>query len=96
MNGRYNIVLNTPMGVERGILQLDVNGNFISGSINARGSNNPFSGGYINGNSINFSGELRISFMKIQYSASCTIQNGNINGVVKTKYGNFKVSGTKI
>lgn len=96
MEGKYEIILNTPMGMERGILYIKINSGKVSGIITARGKNNPFNNGQVTGNIVEFFGDVRVAFMKINYKAKCTINNGLLKGVVSTKYGEFKIEGEKI
>ena len=96
MDGKYSIVLNTNMGVERGILVVNTNGDTLSGYIVARGVNNYFNNGKKIGNKFEFSGEIKVMFMRIQYYATGVIKGNKIEGFAKTKYGNFAMKGTKI
>lgn len=97
MSGKYRITLNTPMGVESGILELKANGNTLSGTINSNKLNSSFSNGRIVGNNIIFSGKIKMAMiMTINYNANCTIDNGKLWGIVQTSYGNFHVQGNKM
>ncbi|WP_055666925.1 hypothetical protein [Desnuesiella massiliensis] len=96
MEGKYSITLETPMGEEKGILELKVNGDNASGTIIAKNKKNPFTGGQIKGSKLTFSGKLKIAFMTFAYTADCVIENGVLKGTVSTKHGGFKVKGNKI
>lgn len=97
MDGKYKVTLNTPMGVEVGVLELKTNANNVSGRITSNKLNTSFSNGRVVGNNITFSGRIKMALMiTIDYTANCIIRNGNISGVVQTKYGNFNVKGKKI
>ncbi|MGL5149367.1 MAG: hypothetical protein ACRC7N_02190 [Clostridium sp.] len=96
MEGKYNITLNTPMGVEHGILDFVINDGNVQGSITGRNHVNKITSGQVKGNTISFMGEIKIAIMKIRYDASCRIENGEIKGFARTKYGEFQVSGFKI
>lgn len=95
MDGKYNILLNTPMGVERGVILFKTNGSALSGIINAKGVNNEFYGGKVSGNRFEFSGEIRMLMMRIKYNATGTVEGNRLTGTVRTMYGNFSVSGTR-
>lgn len=96
MEGKYSITLETPIGVEKGILELKINGNNASGTIIAKNKENPFTGGEIKGSKLIFSGKLKVAIMTFAYTANCTIENGVLKGTVSTKYGELKVKGNKI
>lgn len=96
MDGKYNIVLGTPMGNEKGIIQFKTNGASLSGSVYAKGTTNQFYSGKVDGDNFQFSGEMRIMMMKIRYSAQGVVKGKNLTGIVKTMYGNFSVNGIKV
>ncbi|MGL4107613.1 hypothetical protein [Clostridium sp. LP20] len=96
MDGKYSIVLNTPMGNERGIILFRTKDNELSGVISAKGGNNPFYGGRISGNKFQFSGEMNILMMRIQYTATGRVEGGKLTGIVRTRYGDFAVNGNRI
>ncbi|NLK94780.1 MAG: hypothetical protein GX275_06275 [Clostridiales bacterium] len=96
MDGRYNIMLSIPNGVRKGVLYLKSNGNTVNGRIWADGIDSVFSGGKVNGNRLEFRGEIKMMLMKISYQFVGVVQNENIIGTVSTKYGNFNLKGNKI
>lgn len=50
MNEKYNITMQTPMGVEKGTITFVVDGDVLSGSLNIVGEKNDFSNGKLNEN----------------------------------------------
>lgn len=95
MDGKYNIILSLPNGDRKGILYLKSNGNTLNGRIWSDGVDSVFTNGIVVGNKIQFKANIRMMLMNIDYTFDGVIQNGNIIGTVKTKYGNFNVKGTK-
>lgn len=96
MEGKYSITLETPMGEEKGILEIKINGDNVSGAIIAKSKKNPFTGGQIKGSKLTFSGKFKVAIMTFAYTANCVIENGVLKGTVSTKYGELKVNGNKI
>lgn len=96
MEGKYNVILNTSTREIKGTLILNVTGNMVSGYINAMGKSNPFYGGRIKREQIEFSGQISYIMMNIQYHVQAIIKEGKISGIAKTNFGDFNISGKKI
>lgn len=92
----YKIKLNTPMGLEEGTLTLLVNEGSVSGVIKSKRGNSKFNNGSYKNGELAFKGILKVAIMSFSYEASCKVSNGDLKGVVTTKYGPLNFEGTKI
>ncbi len=95
MEGKYNISMQTHMGLEKGTIEFIVNGNSLSGTLIAKGVTSNFSGGTVDGNEFEFSGEFKKLIKKISYTAKGKVECNNLTAIVRSKFGNFTVRGTK-
>lgn len=97
MNGVYNIIINTPMGVEAGRLTLFVReGDKLSGILSIIGCETDFTGGKIFGNKFEFEGELHKILEKYYFTAKGTINGDTLKGEADTKFGKLPITGTRI
>lgn len=96
VEGKYNIKLNTPRGIEKGSLVIIQQGASIMGYLNYMGTNYKFSSGKVNGYDFEFSGEFKWLFMRVPYVSKGQVIRDKLTGVVYTKYGNFPVEGIKV
>ena len=96
MNEKYNIVLETSMGDEKGVLELNSEGEKVDGKIISKIANGSFVGGILSGSNLKFAGKIKIKLMTINYVANCIIKGSALSGIVKTKFGDFKVTGEKV
>lgn len=95
MNETYKIYTQSPMGRLDGFLKLKKIENELFGSIIFNGKNFDFQKGQITGNKFKFNGSMRAYFKKINYTAEGEICNENINILVNTNIGNFKIEGKR-
>lgn len=96
IEGKYSITMKTPLGTQKGVVTLNVQGDSLSGSFKAMGTANSFSNGKVSGNKITFSGTLRTIIGSIPYVVEATIEGDNITGVAKTSKGNFQIDGKRV
>lgn len=95
MEGRYNIVINTPGRKERGTAVIIVQGGRISGSASVKGYTTQFKDGRINGDEFEFSGEVKVLLKRIPYIVRGKVQGESLKGVIFSKYGTFDITGYK-
>jgi len=95
MNGTYSITMQTPMGLEKGTITFAQDGEALSGSLNILRGSNAFSGGHIEGNAFEFSGEIKKLITKIPYTAKGTIEGDHLTAVADTKYGKLSIEGNR-
>ena len=88
----YDVSISTPMGDMDGKVNLNIDGNALSGTIFFMKNENEFTGGSIdeNGN-ISFKGDLKTPVGKIVYTIDGTFVDGKIDAVAKTKMGDLAI-----
>jgi len=89
----YNITMKTPFGMQQGRITFIIKDESLTGSLEGMGSKSNFNNGKINGNSFEFSGQIRNLIASIQYTAKGTLNNDMLSAAVNTKYGVFSVTG---
>lgn len=95
VSGTYNVMLKTPMGVKKGQLILSADGEVLTGSLVALGSENPIENGIANGDNFTFSGELKTAMGKTAFDCNGTVDGDAITGSVKTKKGTLALTGKR-
>jgi hypothetical protein len=95
MNGTYNITMQTPVGMEKGTITFSQDGDVLSGSMNILRSSNVFSDGKVEGNTFEFSGEIKKLITKIPFTAKGMIDGDLLTAVADTKYGNLTIKGNR-
>lgn len=89
----YSIKMKTPLGIQQGRLTLKINGKSLSGTIDGMGTRSEFHNGKFDGNSFEFSGQIKNLISRIQYFAKGVLNDNMLSGSVNTKYGIFSVTG---
>lgn len=96
VEGKYNLILKTPRGNERGSLMIIQQGSTIMGYLTYNGTNYKFSRGRTEEYNFDFEGEFKWHFMKIPYRAMGQVIRDKLSGTVYTRFGEFPVEGTKV
>jgi hypothetical protein len=95
IEGKYNIIVKTPLGPKKGSIVLSVKENSLSGTIELFGKQNTFDNGTINGNQCSFSGNLQSPVGKVAYETNGTIDGDSLTANAKTKQGDMPITGTR-
>lgn len=96
VEGRYNLIMRTPRGNERGTLVIIQQGTSIMGYLIYNGANYKFSAGRAKEYDFEFEGEFKWMFMRVPYRARGQVIKDKLKGVVYTKFGDFSVEGNKV
>ena len=92
--GKWNIVIQTPVGPQKAIMNLKVNGNILTGVVEAAQGNVEVSGAVANGRA-KMSGKASMP-MPITVSYDVTVRNGELSGDnANGPFGTFPLSGTR-
>lgn len=92
----YGITMKTPFGIEHGKITFIIDGESLTGTLEGMGAKSKFVNGKINGNSFEFSGEIKTLLVRIQYTAKGILNNNLLSASVNTNYGIFSVAGNLI
>lgn len=92
----YEISMETPLGKYNGIVKLEKSDNGkVDGILEILDYPSSFTGLYDKDGNISFSGELNTSVVTSHYSFRGEIINGELEGVMDTKNGLFKIKPSK-
>jgi len=95
VEGTYNVMLKTPMGVKKGELVLIPEGDVLNGKLVVMGQENPIEPGKTDGTKFSFSGELKTAVGKMSYECAGNVEGDAITGSVKTKKGTLTLTGKR-
>ena len=95
LDGKWNIEINSPMGVQKGVVELTTNGGALSGSQTAMGSTLTFDGGKAEGDRGTWSSNVT-SPMPMKLDFDVTASGDTLSGNVKAgAFGSFPIKGTR-
>jgi len=96
IDGTYNIAIDTQMGRRGGTLTLRTDGDSLSGTLNAEGSESNFADGTISDNEVVFSVQLNIPIGSFEIHFKATVTEDGITGQADIGgFGSFPFSGTR-
>jgi hypothetical protein len=94
--GVWNIEVDTPIGYKTGQVAADWNADgVLVGTLTLFGNTTSFDDGAFDGTKFSFSGKLKMSFLKIAYQASGTLQGDTVSAVATTKFGDMPIVGKR-
>lgn len=96
LDGKYNLKMNTQMGAISGNLSLKTEGNALKGTLETMGMKNDFSGGTVEGNKCNFSGEFKTMIGNITYDITGVLEGEKLNIYANTNNGEISIVKEKI
>jgi hypothetical protein len=93
--GSFQVTVNSPLGVTEATLNLDVDGESLSGALLSEESTQQFSGGTVNGNEVSWEMDLTRP-MPLHLICSATVEGDSISGVIHLgAFGDANFSGTR-
>ncbi|MCY4214313.1 MAG: hypothetical protein OXF68_11890 [Gammaproteobacteria bacterium] len=94
-DGTWNITTNTPMGAQKGTLELATDGGALSGKMSGQQGEIELKDGVVDGNSVSWKADIT-SPMAMTLEFSGTLDGDSISGNVKLgAFGNASFSGTR-
>lgn len=94
VNGKWNLVIKTPMGDQQGVLSLNQEGDALTGEMSGAMGSVPIENGRVEGESLKWSAKVT-SPMPITLEFDGKLDGGNIAGNVKLgAFGSSTFSGT--
>ena len=92
VDGKYEIVVNSPMGPQPSTLEINADG---SGTQSAQGRSQPIANGKIDGNNVSWSNSITTPFpMTLEFAG--VVHGDSISGNVKAgSFGSFPFSGKR-
>lgn len=95
VDGTYQVMLKTPMGIKKGELVLRSADGILSGEMIVMGKENPIGPGTTDGSAFRFSGEIKTAVGKLAYDCTGSVAEDVLTGVAKTKKGDLALSGKR-
>ncbi len=94
-DGTWNITTNTPMGAQKGTLELATDGGALSGKMSGQQGEIELKDGTVDGNSVSWKADIT-SPMAMTLEFSGTVDGDSISGNVKLgAFGNASFSGSR-
>jgi len=96
VDGKWEIVINSPLGAQKAQLDLKAEGGSLSGSQQAAQGSGPLENGKIDGNNISWSAKIT-SPMPMTLDFVGTVEGDKLSGSVKAgSFGSFPFTGTRV
>ena len=96
VDGKWEIVINSPLGAQKAQLDLKADGGSLTGSQQAAQGSGPLENGKIDGNSLSWSAKIT-SPMPMTLDFTGTMEGDKLSGSVKAgSFGSFPFSGTRV
>jgi len=94
VQGKWNIILTTPMGEKSGVLELNTDGNALTGSLSDGEHYAAISDGRVDGNNLSWSAKItKPMHMKFKFTA--VVEDDRISGAARHFLGNATFTGTR-
>ena len=92
--GKWHVTLNTPVGVRKGVLELKVEGNALTGSLSDGEHHAVISDGKIKGNDLSWSAKIEKP-MRLTFKFSARVENNHISGSARHMLGSATFTGVR-
>ena len=92
--GKWNIIIKTPMGERAGVLDVNVQGDRFTGSLSDAEHFAPISDGRIEGNRLRWSARITRP-MKMNFKFTATVEADRIQGSARHLLGSAQFSGSR-
>jgi hypothetical protein len=96
VDGKWEIVINSPMGAQKATLDLATDGNALTGTQQAAQGSGPLENGKVDGNALTWSAKIT-SPMPLTLDFNGTVDGDKLSGSVKAgAFGSFPFSGSRV
>ena len=96
VDGKWEIVINSPMGAQKATLDLATNGTALTGPQQAAQGSGPLEIGQVDGNALSWSAKIS-SPMPLTLDFTGTVEGDKLSGSVKAgAFGSFPFTGNRI
>ena len=93
--GKWNITINTPMGVRSGVLELHVDGNSVTGSLSDGEHHVAISHGKIEGDKLSWQAKITKP-MRLSFKFTAVVADDRITGTARHMLGTATFTGTRL
>jgi hypothetical protein len=95
MQSRWNITMKTPMGERDGLLELNVDGATLTGSMSHADHRVAIHDGKVEGNRLSWTAKITKP-MRLSFKFTATIEGDRISGAARNMLGNASFTGTRV
>ena len=95
VDGKWEIVINSPLGAQKASLDIKTDGNVLSGTQQAAQGSGPLENGKVDGSNVSWSAKIT-SPMPLTLDFSGTVEGDKLSGSVKAgAFGSFPFTGSR-
>jgi hypothetical protein len=95
VDGKWEIVINSPLGAQKASLEIATNGNALTGTQKAAQGSGPLENGKVDGNNVSWSAKIT-SPMPLTLDFAGTVEGDKLSGSVKAgSFGSFPFTGNR-
>jgi len=95
VQGKWQITINTPMGEKSGVLELQVSGKTLTGSLSDADHHVAISNGKIEGNKLSWQAKITKP-MHLNFKFTAVVEEDRISGAARHLLGSATFSGTRV
>ena len=96
VDGKWEIVINSPLGAQKAALDIATNGNSLTGTQTAQQGSGPLENGKVDGNALSWSAKIS-SPMPLTLDFTGTVEGDKLSGSVKAgAFGSFPFTGSRV
>ena len=95
VQGKWQITINTPMGEKSGVLELQVSGKTLTGSLSDADHHVAISNGKIEGNKLSWHAKITKP-MHLNFKFTAIVDEDRISGAARHLLGSATFSGTRV
>ena len=95
VDGKWEIVINSPLGAQKAVLDFATNGNSLTGTQTAQQGSGPLENGKVDGNNLSWSAKITTP-LPLTLDFAGTVDGDKLSGSVKAgSFGSFPFSGNR-
>ena len=95
VDGKWEIVINSPLGAQKAALDIATSGNILTGTQTAQQGSGPLENGKVDGNSLSWSAKITTP-LPLTLDFTGTVDGDKLSGSVKAgSFGSFPFSGNR-
>ena len=95
VQGKWQITINTPMGEKSGVLELQVSGKTLTGSLSDADHHVAITNGKVEGNKLSWQAKITKP-MHLNFKFTAVVDEDRISGAARHMLGSATFSGTRV
>ena len=95
VDGKWEIVINSPLGAQKAVLEMASNGSALTGTQTAQQGSGPLENGKVDGNNVSWSAKITTP-LPLTLDFAGTVDGDKLSGSVKAgSFGSFPFTGSR-